>query len=130
MSVEEKTKTAIIEYPENTVLIQQNSLKGTISPENIELRTEAILEPYKAYKTDDPLIACLINAESDGNPYAVGDSGLAYGILQFHFATFNYYENYYGLDLNYYSPQDQITLAKIMLKNNLGYHWSTYNICN
>jgi len=98
-------------------------LIGITSPENTKTYSYAVLDI-------DPLIACLIKNESAGNPEAVGDGGLAYGILQFHKKTFDYYSMNYGLKLDYHSPQDQITLAKIMLKNNLGYHWTTYKLCN
>ena len=66
------------------------------------------------------LIDCLIKRESGGRTDAYGDHGKAYGILQFHRATFNSFSKEYGMTyLEYENPQDQIMLADFMLSDGL-----------
>ena len=82
---------------------------------------------------ENPLIECLIRYESGGNPNAVGDSGRAYGILQFWQSTFNLYAEEYGLEgLVYEDPESQIILAYEMLKRNpanVG-NWTAAKYCD
>jgi hypothetical protein len=94
--------------------------------------------PYKISVLGDlvgndfnPLIDCLIKHESNGNEYAVGDGGKAYGILQFHRRTFDAFSAKYGLTLNYYDADDQILLAQKMLEENPKNlnHWTTKKYC-
>ena len=74
----------------------------------------------------------VLKAESNYNPTAVGDHGLAYGIAQFHKPTFNQYEKLYftatGNHLEYESSTDQITLLCWMWKTypQTKLQWSTY----
>lgn len=79
------------------------------------------------------LIECLIKYESGGNIKAVGDSGKAYGILQFWRSTFDGYKKLYDLEwLEYENPVDQVILADIMLRDNLEKnirHWTVYPNC-
>ena len=76
------------------------------------------------------IIECLIKNESGWNINAVGDSGKANGILQFHRPTFEYYKELYNEEwLEYENPIHQIILTNLMLKDNLGYNWTTYNLC-
>ena len=63
----------------------------------------------------------VIQCESSWKPNAVGDSGLAYGILQYHRPTF---DNFCKGD--YYNPYDQIDCAISMFQNNLKNHWSCF----
>ena len=55
---------------------------------------------------------------------AVGDHGLAYGVMQFHKATFDGYAKKYGLLLDYKNPYHQVDLATLMFKDKLQYHWT------
>ena len=77
-------------------------------------------------------IKTVLKHESDYDPVAVGDHGLARGIAQFHKETFDQYESYYhkstGLHLNYVSGEDQIRLMAWMWKNysKTKLLWSTY----
>lgn len=77
-------------------------------------------------------IKTVLKHESNYDPIAVGDHGLAHGVAQFHKETFDTYEGYYykstGRHLKYSSSEDQIKLMCWMWKNypktkNL---WSTY----
>lgn len=53
-----------------------------------------------------------------------GDHGLAYGIAQFHEATFNSFQSKSGLDLNYRDQNNQIELMAWAFANNLKSHWT------
>lgn len=85
-----------------------------------------------AYAVSIPMIKTVLQHESDYNPMAVGDHGLAHGVAQFHKETFDQYETYYykstGLHLNYSSSEDQVKLMGWMWKNypKTKLLWSTY----
>jgi len=73
------------------------------------------------------LIQCLAFRESSLDPSAVGDNGLAIGLLQFHRPTFNQY-----CEGNINNPRDQVVCADEMLKSNFVRnikHWSTRYKC-
>jgi len=92
-------------------------------------QTESISSKLLAEK---PLIGCLIRYESNWKEDAVGDSGRAFGILQFWQSTFSLYAEKYGLTLDYKNPEDQIYLAYRMLEDNPAniQHWSARKYCN
>lgn len=71
------------------------------------------------------LIKCLAFYESGYNQNAVGDDGLAIGILQFHQPTFDRY--CFG-DIN--DAQDQLWCADAMLTSDFlnVFHWTTYEL--
>jgi hypothetical protein len=62
--------------------------------------------------------------ESRYNPQAVGDHGLAKGILQFHQGTFNTYSNQIGEQLQYESTYDQIKVANYMWNKGQAHQWT------
>lgn len=100
-------------------MISENTLIGIVPP--------VFIRPI-VYAT---LIDCLIQKESGGNPEAVGDKGLAFGILQYHRATFDHFCGKYNLTLDYKNPDHQIRLCDLMLEddfNNIK-HWSVYKYC-
>lgn len=82
-------------------------------------------ETAEIAKTElDIWLGKLVLCESGGNPNAVGDSGLARGILQFHKSTFVGFAEKYRLYPNaekaeienfYLSSEDQLKLATLML---------------
>jgi len=80
---------------------------------------------------ENTLIGCLIQKESSWNINAIGDSGKAIGILQFHQSTFDMFSKKYNLDLDIYNPLDQILLANLMLEENIRniIHWSVWKQC-
>lgn len=76
-----------------------------------------------------PIIECLIHEESKGNPEARGEAG-EIGILQFMPLTFNTYcVERYGLENDIESPIIQVRCCNMMLRDGLGYHWTTYERC-
>jgi len=101
------------------VYIEGNSIKAITSP--IYLKPQIYGD----------IIGCLEWHESRGNENAVGDKGLANGILQFHKSTFDYFCEKYGLKLDYCSSEDQKLLADYMLQDNFNNirHWSVYKRC-
>jgi hypothetical protein len=108
----------IINEPLNSlIIVQGNSLMAS--------RQIPIIE-------NQELISCLIEHESSGrHDELFGDSGLAYGILQFHEDTFNRYSAKYGLELDYKDAESQILLANYMLSDNIAnvINWTVYPKC-
>ncbi len=82
----------------------------------------------KQYSVDTVLFKKVMFCESSNNPNAIGDSGLARNVMQFHRPTFNTYANLMGEELDYNSYHDQIKLAAWMWSKGLQYHWSCYSI--
>lgn len=120
------------------IMVQGNSLSGVSG-----LLTSRELELYDALKSKDvnevlngsvkygEVLKCLITYESQYNPNATGDSGLAFGILQFHKRTFEHYALEYKLELDYKNPIHQIILADLMLQDDWDniVHWSPWRKC-
>jgi len=69
----------------------------------------------------------IIECESNWRPNVYGDGGKAYGLAQFHKPTWNWLCGLYGVDLDYYNSQDQITLLIMALEDGRGYLWTCYN---
>lgn len=66
---------------------------------------------------DSNLIMKMTDCESDFNPNAVGDSGRAFGPLQFHRATFDSMAKLMGEELRYDSANDQIKVVSWIAAN-------------
>lgn len=64
--------------------------------------------------------------ESNYVENAHGDSGKAYGVYQFHKATFEMFAKQKGEKLDYYDTEDNIKLAIWALANDKEHHWSCY----
>ncbi len=64
-----------------------------------------------AYNTDYTELLAVAKCESGLKVNAVGDSGRAYSILQFHKSTFESWEKKLGENLDYYNFQHQIKLG-------------------
>jgi hypothetical protein len=120
------------------VMVQENSVSGVSG-----LLTSQEIELYDALKSRDinevlngsvkygEVLKCLITYESQYNPNATGDGGLAFGILQFHRNTFDTYSHKYELELDYKNPIHQIILADLMLQDDFDniIHWSPWRKC-
>ena len=116
-------------------LPQENASEANLVP----LRTNIVIS-QNSYKSNNPeipikhkeLIDCLAFYESGNNPEAVGDSGKAYGVLQFWQSTFDFYSAKYNMQwLDYKNPNDQHILADKMLKEDIENtrHWSVRYNC-
>lgn len=78
------------------------------------------------YSVDPMLILNMIKCESKGNPQAIGDSGLAKGIMQYHTETFIRHSKEFGEVLDINSQYDQIKLAVWAISTNKGNEWTSY----
>ncbi len=79
------------------------------------------------YDVSAKLALDIANCESELKTTAIGDSGKAYGVYQFHKPTFQEFSKKFGDEtLNYHDTEDNIQLAIWALAHNKGYHWSCY----
>lgn len=64
--------------------------------------------------------------ESSFNPKAKGDSGRAFGVMQYHKPTFEAFSKLMGEELDYYSYNDQLKLTAWIWANYPQYksHWT------
>lgn len=77
----------------------------------------------------DPVLAVeVVKCESGVRHEGVyGDNGLAYGIAQFHFGTFNLFKKEAGhTEFDYSSASDQIDLFVWALGNGKASHWTCW----
>ncbi len=86
-----------------------------------------LIEKYsKEYNYPTQLAKDIAYCESEYKPTALGDSGKAYGIYQFHKNTFNLFSKEKGEVLDYYNTEDNIKLAIWALANDKENHWTCY----
>lgn len=87
-----------------------------------------LIEFYaKAHDVEASLALGVARCESEFKTTAVGDSGLAYGVYQFHQPTFKEFAKAYGdPSLEYKNTEDQIELAMWAISNGKGNHWTCY----
>ena len=107
------------------ILIEGNSLVSRQSSVFCNDLEGYLWETADKYNVDYEKMWNLIQCESAWNPQAEGDEGKAFGLLQFHKPTFEFYcDKYKHSDYSYYNPENQITLAVEMISNGLGKeHW-------
>lgn len=102
---------------------QYNPLESLSDNPTISEIKLAISYVAKKYLVDESQLMQVIKCESSYRTNAVGDDGLAYGLLQFHKPTFDKF-----CEGNYYSAKDQLVCAAKMWsqneKNKL--HWSCW----
>lgn len=133
------TLTTTTDEVRTLTIVQGNSISGVnslLTSQEIELHdaleSEDINEVLNESVKYGELIKCLIKCESSFNPNATGDSGLAFGILQFHEKTFDRYCVKYNLELDYRNPIHQIVLCDLMLQEDFDnvLHWTNcWNSC-
>ena len=120
------------------IMVSDNSVKGMSSVcTEEELRLDEILRSNDInWVLDEGVeygntLKCLIKYESQFNPNATGDRGLAFGILQFWRSTFDQYSKKFNLKLDYKNPVHQIVLADLMLQSDYNEitHWSPWRKC-
>lgn len=75
---------------------------------------------------DPKLISKIIQCESQGKENALGDGGRAFGIMQYHKASFINHSEIYGEELDYYSTYDQIKLGTWAIANGRGNEWTAF----
>lgn len=75
---------------------------------------------------DSKLISKVVECESQYNHNASGDGNRAYGIFQYHKASFERHAKLYGEELDYYSVYDQVKLGTWSIANGMGNEWTAY----
>ena len=89
---------------------------------------EMIVYYSDKYKVNPMLTECILFHESGFRPQAVGDSGKAVGIAQFHYPTWKMFRNKMGLsevDLRT-NPEESIRTLCWALSEGYANHWSPY----
>jgi len=129
---------APLTYEPKMAIVGDNTLISVVSPQTIKTRLQYDIiatksdfnELLASFGDKKDLISCLIQNESSWNPQAIGDSGLAHGILQFHEPTFQHYcVQKYGLENDIWNPEIQMLCCYNMLQEGLQMHWSTFPVC-
>jgi hypothetical protein len=102
--------------------------KGVVTDYIREMDTQELIEMVNG---KFPETNCIIRKESNFREDAVGDGTLAYGILQFHLATFEHYKKRYEEQLEYKKANHQIILYFLMVRENRANlsHWTTWKYC-
>lgn len=110
-----------------TTTVLADEVVAQAEPE-IPLSPVEYADKYAAqYGIDANVFKKVMWCESSNNPYAIGDSGLARNVMQFHKSTFISYEKKLGIDLNYDSYKDQIQLAAYMFSIGEQRQWTCYH---
>ena len=118
---QEPIKTKPIEPPQGAIVIQGSSF----------IAVSALYYPIPI--THGVLIDCLIQKESSGNPRAYNEfdpTTESIGILQFKRATYQHFcIDKYGLPDDIWSEENQRSCCELMLRDDLGHHWTTMKFC-
>jgi hypothetical protein len=80
----------------------------------------------KEYKTSPTLLVKVMNCESSGRQSAVGDSGKARGIFQFHKPTWDRFTDLMGETLDRENAVDQAKVASWAFAHGYQSHWTCY----
>jgi hypothetical protein len=88
-------------------------------PEEIKLYADSYGASYTQMMTT-------IKCESGFNTDIYGDHGAAYGLGQFHKATFYAFAKEMSIDADYYNYHDQIKVMAWAFANNKRGHWTCY----
>lgn len=72
------------------------------------------------------LIKKIVKCESEFKTTALGDGGRAYGLMQYHKASFERHAKLFGEELDYYSSHDQIKLGTFAISKGMGREWTSY----
>lgn len=89
---------------------------------------EIVVDFAKKYQVSSTEMLGVMQCESKGNQSAVGDSGHAFGVYQYHVPTFNSFEKRMGEDLDINSKYDQIKLTAWAFSKGYQSHWTCYRI--
>jgi hypothetical protein len=100
----------------------------TVQPEpEVPLSPTQYADKYaKQYGVDPVIFKKVMFCESHNKQSAIGDSGRAVGVFQFHKGTFDGYAKKLGKTLDINSYRDQIELAAYMFSIGEARHWTAY----
>lgn len=137
-------KLKIVFWALFTVLIIPNTVFiGKIQAPTVEAKEALIVEEILSpdgyadkyalqYGVDPVIFKKVMRCESNNNPLAIGDGGMARNVMQFHKQTFDGYSKMFydkfGRQLYYDSYKDQIELAVWMFSNGEQHHWTCYKM--
>lgn len=116
------------------VLLLVSSLLGLIpqSTTSLELKIQeqSIQQQIEYFSdvnnVDSKLISKIVECESSFNTDSKGDGDRAFGLFQYHKASFERHTKLYGEELDYYSSYDQIKLGTWAIANGMGREWTAY----
>lgn len=97
--------------------------------ENMMISTDELIRFYaQTYGVKETSMIATLRCESEFKHDGIyGDNGKAYGIAQFHEATFNEFKDRAEMPgLDYKSMEDQIQLMAWAFANNSAYHWTCW----
>lgn len=104
-----------------------SAVQETVEPEPAPLSPIEYADKYATqYGIDLALFKKVMWCESNNEPTAVGDSGKARNVLQFHKGTFIDYSKKLGKDMDYNSYKDQTELGAYMFSIGQARHWTSY----
>lgn len=105
------------------------TLEAQEMDENIVFSTDELIQFYsKTYGVKESSMRATLRCESEFKHDGIyGDNGKAYGIAQFHEATFNEFKKRADMpELDYKSMEDQIRLMAWAFANDSAYHWTCW----
>lgn len=92
-----------------------------------ELSIDEQIDHYATlYGVEGSLIKKMVQCESEYKTTAIGDGGMARGLLQYHQGSFKRHAELFGEELDYYSSHDQIKLGTWAVANGYGREWTSY----
>src|SRR3990167_9047489 len=91
-------------------LVLPHSTFAAISNDTLEMWSYAHSVAVINHLPPDKFLKVII-CESGGNNEAIGDKGLARGVMQYHKPTFDADAKKFGVVADYYNAKDQIALA-------------------
>ena len=83
------------------------------------------------YSVNPQMVSCIIEKESSWNAQAIGDSGLALGLAQFHRGTYIRFRKKMGLSAKDERTDKAEAIKTLVwgLSQGLGSHWTAYGRC-
>lgn len=82
------------------------------------------------YEIDYEVISNVVICESNWNINAYNEIGKSYGVAQFIFPTWQYFNKLRGTDMDYLNPYHQLDMMAWAFKNNLQESWDCFRIVN
>lgn len=102
-------------------------IQQVVAPIEVTLSPVEYADKYATqYQIDSRVFKKVMWCESNNDPNAVGDSGKAKNVLQFHEQTFVSYAKKIGGILDYDSYHDQIKVGAYMFSIGQARQWTTY----
>lgn len=116
---------SMVSFPKSTTSSElQIEPTVTIDKEYIQ---EKVNQFSNIYSIDSKLVSKVVECESKYDHEQEGDGGRAFGVMQYHEASFKRHAKLMGEpDLDYYSTYDQIKVGTWALANGHAREWTAY----